>query len=146
MPYVMVPVPEDMVQEVMQQIIRLQRNASLAEWTGESVAAFFDEIDEDGKAFLSTVARATTAGKDLAMADVASVIELNVRETAGIHRDLTELAAERNHMPLVNQRDVTEVLPNGRMQEKKAVTMDVEVAAMVRAAERDELLADGANG
>ena len=46
MPYVMVPVPEEHVQDVMQFVVRMASQATLEPWTQEALGELFDEIDE----------------------------------------------------------------------------------------------------
>ena len=142
MPYVMVPVPEEHVEEVMQLIIRASARAAQKDWDQESVSALYDEIDEESRSLLSIVARAILSGNDLTERDAASSIELNVRETIGIVRDINEQARESEHANVIQQRRVDEVLPNGRTREKKVLAMEPEVAAMVQEAERADLLAN----
>src|SRR4029453_8318573 len=65
MPYVMVPVPEEHVQDVMQFILREMAKASLVPWDEESVTVLFHEIDEANRSLLAYVARATLSGTDI---------------------------------------------------------------------------------
>ena len=142
MPYVMVPVPEEHVEEVMQLILRASARAAQVDWDQESVTALYEEIDEESRALMSFVARAVLAGKDLTERDAAAMIELNTRETIGIVRDINEISRESAHPYILIQRRVDEVLPNGRTQEKKILTIEPAAAAMVQEAERADLLAN----
>ena len=63
MEYVMVPVPEDLVVDVMQYIARLVTRAAVVPWDKESVGDHFDEIEEAGRALLSYVARSHRRGQ-----------------------------------------------------------------------------------
>ena len=81
-------------------------------------------------------------GKDLTERDAAAMIELNTRETIGIVRDINEISRESAHPNILIQRRVDEVLPNGRTQEKKILTIEPAAAAMVQEAERADLLAN----
>jgi hypothetical protein len=143
MPYVMVPVPEDQVQEVMQFVVRLMSQASVEPWTEETIAQVFEEIDELGRAFLSTVAKAAVDGKTLSEGDVAAIIAMNWREAMGILRELNDLAQAAGHPQLVARRVVTETLPNGRTREVRVLAMSEDIARMVHEADRAQLLADG---
>ena len=62
MPYVMVPVPEDHVEDIMRYIVRLMSQALIEPWTEESVTQLFEEIDEPSRALLSTVAQVHASG------------------------------------------------------------------------------------
>ena len=72
MPYVMVPVPEEHVQEAMEAILRITRQAQLNPWDAESIDQFFRAEDEPSKALLTLVARASRDGKQLTSTATAS--------------------------------------------------------------------------
>lgn len=139
MPYVMVPVPEEHVEEVMQFILRAVARASIEPWDAESVTQVFHEIDEEARSLLAFVARAATDGSDLDAAEAARKIQLTVRESLGIMNDLNAITRETNRPTLINARMVTDRLPNGRVTEKRVLNMDPEVAELVKAAEQEEL-------
>lgn len=139
MPYVMVPVPEEHVQDVMQFVLREVAKASLEPWNEESVSRLFHEVDEEGRSLLAYAARATISGKDLSEADAADLLQLRQREIAGIVRDLNDRAINANRPNLVSTRVVTETLPNGRTVDKRVLWMSEEVAPLVHNAERAEL-------
>lgn len=139
MPYVMVPVPEEHVEDVMQFVLREVAKASLEPWDEESVSALFHEIDEASRSLLAYAARAVMTGKELKESEAADLLQLRQREVVGIMRELNERASKANHPALVTTRIVTETLPNGRTTEKRVLWMSDEVAPLVRNAERDEL-------
>ena len=139
MPYVMVPVPEEQVEDVMQFILRALARAALEPWTLESVTSTFEEVDEATRSLVAFVGRATLEGKDLPDADAARQLQLTVRETLGIMNDLNATIRSANRPPLISTRGVSERLPNGRITEKRVFVMDLEVAEMVTEAERAEL-------
>jgi hypothetical protein len=139
MPYVMVPVPEEHVQDVMQFILREVAKASLESWDEESVSALFQEVDEESRSLLAYVARAIMSGKEISEADAADLMQLRQREMVGIMRDLNDRATKANRPALVTPRTVTETLPNGRTTDKRVLVMSEELAPLVRNAERAEL-------
>jgi hypothetical protein len=139
MPYVMVPVPEEHVQDVMQFVLREVAKASQLPWDEESVTALFYEVDEASRSLLAYAARATIGGTDISETQVADMLQLRQREVAGIIRDLNERASKANRPPLVAGRTVTETLPNGRTVEKRVLWMSDDVAPAVSDAERAEL-------
>jgi hypothetical protein len=139
MPYVMVPVPEEHVQDVMQFVLREMAKASLEPWDEESLSALFHDVDEEGRSLLAYAARATMSGKEISEADAADLMQLRQREMVGIMRDLNERAGKANRPPLVTARIVTETLPNGRTTEKRVLWMSDELAPLVHEAERAEL-------
>jgi hypothetical protein len=144
MPYVMVPVPEEHVQEVMQLILSAAARAALEPWDEDSITELFHGVDELSRSLLSFVARAVLAGQELSEADAARKIQLSVRETLAIQRELNELAKAEDRPALINQRTITESLPSGRSTTTRVLSMEEEVAKLVSAAERHELLGDGA--
>ncbi len=139
MPYVMMPVPEEHVEEVMQFILRAIAKASIEPWDTESVNTLYNEVDEATRSLLAFVARASAEGTELADADAARRIQMTVRETAGIMNELNTLTRETNRPPLINVRVASERQPNGRVTERRVLYMDVELAEFIRQAEQAEL-------
>jgi hypothetical protein len=139
MPYVMVPVPEEHVEDVMQFVIREVAKARLEPWDGESVVALYNEVDEVSRSLLAYAARAVSTGKDISERDAADQVQLRPREMAGVVRDLSERAAKSNRPPIITTRMTTETLPNGRTAEKRVLWMSNEVAPLIVEAERAEL-------
>jgi hypothetical protein len=139
MPYVMVPVPEEHVQDVMQFVLREVAKASQLPWDEESVTELFREVDEPSRSLLAYVARAVMSGRDITELQAADMMQLRQREVGGLTRELNERAAKANHPNLVTTRLVTEVLPNGRTAEKRVLWMSEDLAPLVRNAERAEL-------
>lgn len=140
MPYVMVPVPEEYVEEVMQFVLRSRARASIEAWTAESIAELYAGIDEPSRALLSYVARAAAGGTELDEAEAAQRLELTQREIFAIFRELNDGARHENRPPLLGRRTMTETLPNGRTAERRAFVMTDELAALVQEAERADLL------
>jgi hypothetical protein len=143
MPYVMVPVPEEHVQDVMKFVVQLISQASIEPWNEEAIAQLFEEIDEPARALLSTVAKGVIGGKPLNEADAAAVIGMTWREVAGMMRELNDAAAAGAHPALLSRRSLSITLPNGRTREVRALAIDDEIAQLVHAADRAQLLADG---
>jgi hypothetical protein len=139
MPYVMVPVPEEHVQDVMQFILREVAKASIEPWDDASISQLFHEVDEASRSLLAYTARASMSGTDITELQAANVMQLSAREVSGIVRELNAEAAKANRPGLVTARTVTETLPNGRTSDKRVLSMSDEVAPLVRDAERAEL-------
>jgi hypothetical protein len=139
MPYVMIPVPEELVEEVMQFILRTIARNAIEPWDEESITEIFHEIDEASRSLLAFVARGSVDGAELDAADAARKIQLTVREASGIMNELNTLTRDTNRPTLILTRSVTERLPNGRVKDKRVFFMEPEVAAMVREAEKAEL-------
>lgn len=142
MPYVMVPVPEDRVEDVMRYVVRLMTQASMADWDEGSMERLFKEIDEPSRALLSTVAAATRGDESLTMEETAARTELSRREAARLVRELNDAARDESRPALIARRSTTETLPNGRSHDTHLLQMSDEVAELVRAADRAHLLSE----
>ena len=141
MGFVMVPVPEEHVEEAMTMILRIAARARLKEWDQASFSEVCHELDEPSKSVLSAVTRATLAKNPIDDVGVAEAIEFTRREVLGITRELNELANSLGYPPVMVVRNEIETLPNGRTREQRLLTMTVELATMVREAEQEELRA-----
>lgn len=141
MPYVMIPVPEEHVEEAMQAILNLIRRSQLTDWDEASVAEFFDEIDEAAKTLMSVAARAQIADKQLTQQGAADAVQLTQREVNGIMRELNEMARDRGRPPVLVHQEIKKELPNGRVRTVSGIATSAELAVMVRDAERAELAA-----
>lgn len=142
MGFVMVPVPEEHVEEAMTMILRISARARLKEWDHAALAEVFHGLDEPSKSVLSAVTRATLAKNPIDDVGVADAIEFTRREVLGITRELNELANSLGYPPVVVVRNEIETLPNGRTREQRLLTMTMELATMVREAEQEELRAE----
>lgn len=136
MDYVMVPVPEEHVVDVMQHVARLVAKASVIPWDDDSVAEFFDEVDEASRSVLSLVARSTTASKDLTEDAAGDALELKVREVQSIVRELHQATQQAKREPILVIREVSVVLRNQRTVKKRLFAMTEPVARAIRAHER----------
>lgn len=143
MPYVMVPVPEELVEDVMQFILRAIARASIEPWDAESISRVFLDVDEGARSLLAFVARAAADGSDLDAAEAARKIQLTVREAMGIMNELNTISRDENRSTLITARTVTDRLPNGRVTDKRMLNMEPEVADLIKAAEQAELRGAG---
>jgi hypothetical protein len=143
MPYVMVPVPEEHVYDVMQFVVRLTAQASVEPWTEEAIRELFEQIDEPSRALLSAVAKGVLGGNPLSEGDVGAVIGMTWREVMGMVRELNDTAASQDRPALVNRSSTTATLPNGRTREVRGLVIADDVARLVHDADRAQLLADG---
>lgn len=142
MPYVMVPVPEEHVEEVMQFMLRTLSAANREPWDQESISSLFAEVDELSRALLSFVSRASLAEKELSEAEAATRVQLTPRETVAIMREINELAREWEKDTVIGRRAVQEILPNGRSQEKQILFVEDDIATLVLEAEKADLEAN----
>lgn len=142
MAYVMVPVPEEYVEDVMNYMLKAMARASQEQWDQEKVTQLFAEVDELSKALLAHVSRAIVEGREVYETDAAKAVQLSQRETAAIVRELNELAREMNRPSLIFRRPTVEVLPNGRTMDRFAVVVEEDIAPLVLDAEKADLAAD----
>ena len=142
MDYVMVPVPEEHVVDVMLHVARLVARASVVPWTDEAVVELFDEVDEASRSLLGLVARSAAAGKEVHDEEAADALELNVREVRELVRLLDDVCARGNRESILSVRDATVVLRNGRSVQRRVYVMADSVTRAIRAHER-QTLGDG---
>lgn len=139
MGYVMVPVPEEFVQDAMAMVLRLSQSESMQEWDQEAVAEFFVELSETAKSVLSLVARASLDDEGSVKEDeVARSIEHSVREVREAVKATNAQASDNTFAPLITTKTTTETLPNGRTRDDRRLTMPDSIAEWVREAEREE--------
>lgn len=139
MGYVMVPVPEEHVEEVMQTILRVAAQARTKPWDAEAIGDWFRRSDEVTKAVLSVVARGSLKQGKVADARVAEAVELSIREILGLIRELNEAVERESRPSIVFHRVEAETLPNGRVTEQRVIWSNSDVASWIRAAEQEEL-------
>ena len=106
------------------------------------IAQLFDEIDEPGRAPPLHGREGRDGWESLNEADAAAIIGMTWREVTGMVRELNDAAA-----PLLTRHSQSPVphptLPNGRTRDVRALAIEDEVARLVHAADRAQLLADG---
>ena len=135
--WVMVPVPDEHVQEVMEFVIRTITRANVEDWDAPAVEEYFREADEATRGLLSMVSRATVSGKDLTDQKAADFLQLNLRETLGIMREINDNVRAAGRPFLIASGTLEEELPNGRVREVRILTMPPTLAKWVRDAERN---------
>ena len=138
MPYIMVPVPEEHVAEIMEHVVRLAARANLQEWDDEAVTETFLAVDEASRSVLSAVARRTIAGSPVSDETVATQLELGRREILGVVREINLRAARSKRPQLMIVRELSEPTPDGRTSERRVLSMSIEIAEMIRRAEEME--------
>ena len=123
-------------------ILRIATRARLAQWEQPEVTAMFEDVDEPTRSVLSAVSRSSTAGTTLSDHQIAESIEIPQRELLGIVRELNERAQAASRHALIVVRQDTEQLPNGRIREQRILSMETELAGLIREAERAERAAN----
>jgi hypothetical protein len=128
MPYVMLPVPEELVQEVMQFVIRTVQRAAVEPWDEASITEVYNDVDEVSRSLLAFVARSAVEGVDISLDEAAQKIQMTGREAAGILNELSSLSRNNNRPNLMDSRAIRERLANGRVVEKRILLMEPEHA------------------
>jgi hypothetical protein len=140
MPYVMVPVPEEHVLEVMGVVLRLASRRSHDEppkaWDQDAVNEFFAKANEQTRGLLSFLANRRRAGKEFIPPDIARGLDLETSEVSGLLGPLNREFRRSNRKPLLESRVQIETAPNGRSLKRRRLRMPPEHAQMVRAAEQ----------
>lgn len=134
--YVMVPVPEQYVPEIMQRVLRLVQLDSMQEWDEPGVTELWEASDEITRSLLSYVARSVLMGKPLTDVAAADAIEISLREAATVLRDANDLSREMNRPSILLLRGTQETLPNGRTVDMRYFVMTDETARHIRNVER----------
>jgi hypothetical protein len=140
MPYVMVPVPEEHVLEVMASVLRLAARQSHDEppkgWDQQAVTEFFGKANEPTRGLLSYLAHSKRAGTEFIPPDIAAALELETSEVSGLLGPLNREFRRHNRQPLFESRVHPETSPSGRTLRRRRLMMREENARMVRAAEQ----------
>jgi hypothetical protein len=139
MEYVMVPVPDEFVVDVMQYVARLVARSSLVPWTKEGIEDFFDSVEETAKSLLSVVARYKVADKEVGYDEAAEALELSHREIREIVREINAAAQVQGFEPLIATQEASVLLRSGRMAQRLLFIMAEPVARMIRAHEHATL-------
>lgn len=122
-------------------ILRITRNARVEPWDADAASELFLQVDEASRSVLAVVARGTVKGDAPSAEAVADTIELSQREVLGVVREINERTNETAHPAPIVVVTTVEQLPNGRTREQRILTMEAELAELIRDAERAEALA-----
>jgi hypothetical protein len=90
MSWVMVPVPEELAEEVHVLLMQLMFRARMPDWDLESLAAHAEQLDDDALAVVTTVARASRTVGNIDAEDMARSLDIAERELLGLVRELNE--------------------------------------------------------
>jgi hypothetical protein len=140
MPYVMVPVPEEHVLEVMGVVMRLAARRSHDEppkgWDQNAVNEFFAKANEPTRSLLSFLAHPERAGKEFIPPEIARELQRERSEVSGLLGPLNREFRRAHRVPLFESRVHVETAPNGRTLKRRRLVMRAEDARMVRTAEQ----------
>lgn len=136
--YVMVPVPEQLVPDVMRHVLVLMAKGSMQAWDQAGLDELYAELDEMSKTILSLAARGPAQGQTVTADEIAGSLGLPIGELMNLIRALNAKADERKRPPLVPIRIDNETLPNGRDVRRRFVEMNDTVVGLVQVAEKAE--------
>ena len=134
----MVPVPEEHVSDVMQYIVRLQKQSGpeLQEWEEDGMFQLFLEADEATRSVLSFLALPRRSGTEVEPHEIAEALELRTQDLTGILGPLQKKVKRvLRRTPLVRSSTSVSHAPDGRPIRRRVYVMSDEIARMVRAAE-----------
>ncbi len=80
MPYVMVPVPEEFEDELMQEVLKMSLRARLSTWAPESLRSLVGELDAGPGRLVELLAEASMANRRLSEPDIASSLDVSIEE------------------------------------------------------------------
>jgi hypothetical protein len=80
----MVPVPEELVDEVRHYLMVLAARGSSEGWNDESVERLYDQLDESARAVLTAIARTIADGERCTVTGIAEATGTSVRDVRGI--------------------------------------------------------------
>lgn len=139
MGFVMVPVPEEHVLEVMAHVARLVARQPAGEWPAkqwdqDELDRLIADCNDRTRDLLSFLAHRSRAGKEITPREIATALELERSDVPGILGPLNRQFRKANRAPLFESRLRTVTSPEGRPEKRRSLMMSKETARMVRAA------------
>lgn len=140
MGFVMVPVPEEHVLEVMAYVTRLAEQpvptgaAPVQPWDQEQVDRLVAAANDRTRALLGFIAHRSRAGKEVAPREIASGLGLERSDIPGILGPLNRQFRRDNLAPLFESRVRTVTTAGGRPEKRRTIVIPKESARMVRTA------------
>jgi hypothetical protein len=90
MEHVMVPVPQELEEQVRHFLAWKETTGSLAGWSEEAVAALYEELDDASRLALEMTARGVHDAEPVTVGGIASAAGLTTREILGIVVELAQ--------------------------------------------------------
>ena len=140
MGFVMVPVPEEHVLEVMAYVTRLAEQPAPAgavpaqQWDQEQVDRLVAEANDRTRALLGFIAHRSRAGKQVAPREIAAGLGFERSDIPGILGPLNRQFRRDNLAPLFESRVRTVTNTEGRPEKRRTIVIPKESARMVRTA------------
>jgi hypothetical protein len=138
--FVMVPVPEEHVLEVMAFVTRLAEQPAPAgavparEWDQEQVDRLVADANDRTRALLGFIAHRSRAGKEVPPREIAAGLGLERSDIPGILGPMNRQFRRVNLAPLFDSRVRTVTNAEGRPEKRRTIVIPKERARMVRTA------------
>jgi hypothetical protein len=85
----MVPVPEELEDDVRRYLTLLAVRKAPGDWSEHSVTRLYEQLDELGRAVMTTLARAVADGEMVTVAGLADAVGVSTRAIRGIAVEIT---------------------------------------------------------
>lgn len=143
MPYVMVPVPEEHIEVVLQFVLGAMKRAAIEHWDESSIADLFAQLDEPSQVVLSAAARGVLGPGPISAQDAAEAAGISKREAAAIVFELNVRARDLERPMVILFYETEREGADGEVQAVLHMNMAPPVASMVCDADRMQRSGDG---
>lgn len=101
MPYVMMPVPEEHEQELMNEILKISLRKSLSDWSEPSVRSVLDSSAPRSRELIALLTQAAAHNRKLSRTEVAASLGADSIELRGLVDEINERCTDRSAPYLV---------------------------------------------
>lgn len=131
MDWVMVPVPEELTEQVQALLLGLSYKSALAQWDDDTIGEHMLSLEAEPLGVLCAVAGGVVDGEPIEDVQVAETFKVSVREVYGLVREANDVAGGAARGDLVHARyEVVE--DQGGSRGRRVLYMLGGYAAMVR--------------
>ena len=127
--WVMVPVPEELAQQVQQFMMFLGMRAGDTSWNADLIDTHLRGLDHDAQALACVVARGVAAGTTPSDSELADRLQLSKREVLALAQELNEIDLEPSPGLFLYALRTSDVRPGSRAG--RLFHMDSACAALV---------------
>jgi hypothetical protein len=135
MPYVMVPVPEEYVTQVMQLVIDMTKGTTETDsqqWGEAAAEKFLADADDATRSLVSLLAKSALDGRDVTDQNAADFLQLSMRDTVALIRQVNGRAADAGLPALVELTTATTPIASGQAREVRVLSLREDVARFVQ--------------
>jgi hypothetical protein len=134
MKYTMLPIQEDLVEDAMALLVRWMRADQRIPWDGAAIDDLYQGLDDNGRHFLTELARATLDGETPFQDEFAGRVGVSERLLLGLVGEISALASQGQHpLPVIHYQAVV-MGPDGHPTDRPMVLMEREVAELIATA------------